>query len=155
MAEVPAVSVGGVGATGPSAVELITNVLREHRAGTKRIPHPWRQGILLNVDACKGCDWVGNEDESHDTHVAAVVDAALGGLTREAGRGHPKPTRFKAQVGRSAYHAGLGHPYWQGSLAAYMIVGVDLGYSYDELNSWIDGWAADRAAVGAPEEAEK
>lgn len=154
-------SVGGVGATGPSAVGLITNALREHRATTGRKPHASRRGVVINYAACTGCDWTGEWGvtekrlEAHAGHQAAVVDAALGGLTREAGWGHPKPTRFKAQVGRSAYHAGLGHPYWQGSLAAYMIVGVDLGYSYDELNSWIDGWAADQAAVEASEEAEK
>lgn len=62
-------STGGVG----GVQERITEVLAAHRETTKRIEHPWRQGYLLNVEACKGCDWTSEEDGQHPAHVASLV----------------------------------------------------------------------------------
>lgn len=66
--------------------KLIRDVLRTHVASTRRIPHPKRQGILWNVAACdsESCDWVATDlDTDHDEHLAAEIDKALGGLTRD------------------------------------------------------------------------
>ncbi len=37
-------------------------------------------------DSCTGCKWKGCGDGEHDAHVAAEIDKALGGLTRETVR---------------------------------------------------------------------
>ena len=50
---------------------------------------------------------------------------------------HPNLARFKVMLRRSARHAEDGHPYWQGSLAAYRIVAADLGYSHAEVSGWV------------------
>ncbi len=36
-----------------------------------------------DCDRCTGCKWRGHAPAEHDAHVAAEVDKALGGLTRE------------------------------------------------------------------------
>jgi hypothetical protein len=55
---------------------VVTEVLRQHRPTVKRVNHPSRPYVLINLDACKGCDWAA-EDGDHDAHVAAVVIAAI------------------------------------------------------------------------------
>lgn len=67
------------------AQRLMAEVMRVHRFTSRRINNPNRPGFLLNVEACKGCDWHGIErnNPDHDGHVAAEIDKALGGLTRE------------------------------------------------------------------------
>lgn len=67
------------------AQKLIREVVRVHRFTSRRVNNPNRPGFLVNVEACKGCDWYGTErnDPDHDAHVASEVDKALGGLTQE------------------------------------------------------------------------
>lgn len=70
------------------AQNLIRDVMRAHVASSRRVDHPWRKGFLINVAACagEGCDWVApDEDTDHAEHLAAEIDAALGGLTPTAG----------------------------------------------------------------------
>jgi hypothetical protein len=50
--------------------------------------------------------------------------------------GHPDLPRFKMQICRAAKYADE-HAYWQGSLASFRLVAVDLGYSHEEIDSWI------------------
>lgn len=68
------------------AQKVIHGVLATHVASTRRIQHPKREGFLLNVAACdsESCDWVASDvTTDHDEHLAAEIDKALGGLTRE------------------------------------------------------------------------
>lgn len=81
--EVGPVSVGGVGATGPSAVGLITNVLREHARGGTLFED--KKGLFYRCK-CGEPTYVETGAPGFAEHVAAAVDAALGGLTREAER---------------------------------------------------------------------
>lgn len=64
---------------GPADVKaVLTETIAVHKPTTKRINHPRRQGLLLNIPACSGCDWAV-EDGDHDAHVAEVL-AALPGV---------------------------------------------------------------------------
>lgn len=56
----------------------LAEAIRKHKPTSKRINHTWRKGLLLNIPACKGCDWAV-EDGDHDAHVAEVL-AALPGV---------------------------------------------------------------------------
>ncbi|MFV8232367.1 hypothetical protein [Mycolicibacterium fortuitum] len=57
--------------------DRITEVLRRHKPTWRRIQHPKRADILVNVLACTGCEWVGEESD-HDAHQAAVLVETLG-----------------------------------------------------------------------------
>lgn len=62
--------------------KLIADVLDAHTPTWKRQNHPTRKGILVNLLACTGCEWIADSDR-HQDHVAAEIVKALGGLQRE------------------------------------------------------------------------
>ena len=87
-----------------SAVEVIAGVLAGHRKS-------WY--VQSGVATCTGCDWtrfgtISRTDEAHQKHLAAEVDKALGGLTREVSKG----TRVCSLAG--AEHEGMAHGHWIG-----------------------------------------
>lgn len=85
----------------------IAEVLRRHKPTWRRIQHPKRADILVNVLACTGCEWVGEESD-HDAHQAAVLVETLG-LTPEyiarhySGGGTIHHTLTDAQHSMNAY----------------------------------------------------
>jgi hypothetical protein len=50
--------------------------------------------------------------------------------------GHPDLPRFQVQIRRAAKYADE-HLYWEGCLDALVLVAVDLGYSYDQVQEWL------------------
>ncbi|ALA06206.1 hypothetical protein THELONIOUSMONK_64 [Mycobacterium phage TheloniousMonk] len=59
--------------------DVLTEALKAHKPTMKRISHPRRQGFLLNLDACIGCEWTEQDGGDHDSHVADVI-ASLPGV---------------------------------------------------------------------------
>lgn len=65
------------------AVRLVADVLRANF-------EPWLQGFMANYDPCNPppAEWLAHCIEEWGKDTAAAVVAALGGLTREHGRGN-------------------------------------------------------------------
>ncbi|AGK88164.1 hypothetical protein M184_gp16 [Mycobacterium phage WIVsmall] len=63
----------------PELRAVLTEALKAHKPTMKRISHPRRQGFLLNLDACIGCEWTEQDGGDHDSHVADVI-ASLPGV---------------------------------------------------------------------------
>ncbi|AHK12118.1 hypothetical protein PBI_ALSFRO_67 [Mycobacterium phage Alsfro] len=63
----------------PELRDVLTEALKAHKPTMKRISHPRRQGFLLNLDACIGCEWTEQDGGDHDSHVADVI-ASLPGV---------------------------------------------------------------------------
>ncbi|AJD82565.1 hypothetical protein ALVIN_61 [Mycobacterium phage Alvin] len=59
--------------------DVLTEALKAHKPTMKRIGHPRRQGFLLNLDACIGCEWTEQDGGDRDSHVADVI-ASLPGV---------------------------------------------------------------------------
>ncbi|WP_235659891.1 hypothetical protein [Mycobacteroides abscessus] len=57
------------------AKKLIAQTMRAHRSY-------YNHGD--QYDRCTGCNWKGCGPDEHEAHLAAEVDKALGGLTRES-----------------------------------------------------------------------
>lgn len=57
----------------------VEDICDSHRITTKRMRHPTRKGILVNLTACVGCEWTGefNDDAGHRAHVARLIVDAL------------------------------------------------------------------------------
>lgn len=75
----------------PDAQQLIAQVLGAHNPKWTRRNHPTRKGILVNLLVCTGCEWTADSD-THNDHLAAEVDKALGGLRKLTAIGHLTPS---------------------------------------------------------------
>jgi hypothetical protein len=56
---------------------VLTEAISAHKPTVKRVNHPRRKDILLNLDACKGCEWTEQDGGDHDEHIADVQAKAL------------------------------------------------------------------------------
>ncbi|MES5383879.1 hypothetical protein ABVN64_30240 [Mycolicibacterium conceptionense] len=100
------------------AQKTIHGVLDKHMPTWKSRNHPTRRGIVVNLLACTGCEWIG-DGETHNAHLAAEINKALGGLTRE--------TRTNAMSS-----SGMTTNYNTGEIVSYSDIRRDA--------RWASGW---------------
>lgn len=70
------------------AQKLIAEVVAKHSGPYRTREHPFDAKRLYHCNY--GCDWYGPNTTAFAEHVAAEVDKALGGLTREPGTAYPE-----------------------------------------------------------------
>ncbi|WNO28686.1 hypothetical protein SEA_MADKILLAH_102 [Mycobacterium phage MadKillah] len=89
--------------------DVLTEALKAHKPTMKRISHPRRQGFLLNLDACIGCEWTEQDGGDHDSHVADVIASLPGVAVIQL----PEPTEAVTMQDC----AGSGKPFKPGTLS--------------------------------------